>query len=194
MLRSRMLLLLAGWLMLTTAAYALILTGEQRGAGMDGTLLILLATLIGGVSLLAAFVTLFGSGFHRSPTRFRSFLMCMAVAASCAGVLPVLYYGRVLYLKDQEEAKRFVEQRIADASVRVAEGQPWPATQEHFIAGQPLPRLLRGKRFYTHEADDHFVIDIPVDFGIAWVYDSRRATWPRNSCTRSASRVRSNSS
>lgn len=177
MLRSRILLFFGGWLILTTAAYALILTSERRGSGMDGALIFLLTMLVGGAALLAAIVSGILSAAYPTPGRVRSIMMCLALAASCAGVLPVLHLGRQLYRQDLDEAKRFLEQRMVEARSRHDAGQPWPANPDELVAGHSLPRILRGKRFHIEQSDEHVEITIPVDFDKAFIYNSHRGFW-----------------
>lgn len=177
---SRILLFLAAWLIVTAGGYALILTHPERGTGMTGSMLMAFAFLGGGACLLNAFAIFVAAAMKRDPVRFVRFVMWMAAAASFAGAFPLLYYGRTVYLREQEQAKAFVEQRIADAEQRLSNGEPWPATQEASVAGHPLPRILRDTRFYRYEGGQQFEVVIRVDFSGGWIYHSHRGTWYRS--------------
>lgn len=145
----------------------------ERGSGMDGILLILLAVFGGGASLIAAMLAIIPVGKRRGPWPL---LIRLVVAASFFSLIGVVRYGGYLYRIDQEEAKRFVERRIA--AVRAADANSsFPATQEEFVAGQPLPRLLRNQKFYFHDGGSDFHIEIRVDFDGGWNYSSRRPEW-----------------
>jgi hypothetical protein len=176
----RLLLSASAWLIPTFAAYALILTSDQRGTGMSGVLLFVVAAIGGAACLLNVIAIFIAAMLRRDRERFRRFVMWMAAAAWFAGMLPVLYHGRTLYLRDQEEGKRFVEQRIAEAQQRRLAGRPWPTTQDDFLAGHSPPRILREKHFYHFKADDQFETVIPVDFDGGWIYHSRRGQWYRS--------------
>ena len=176
----RTLIFLSVWLIPTGVTYALILTSDQRGTRMTSAGLFALAAIGGGVCLLNAFAIFIPARLRRDQERFRRFVTWMAAAASCAGMFPVLDHGRTLYAREQEDAKRFVEQRIADARRRHDAGHPWPTSQDDFLAGHTPPRILRGKHFYRYEGGEQFQVVIPVDFDGGWIYHPRRGTWYRS--------------
>ena len=162
------------WLLLIggLAGYILFET-RSRGANMGGTLLMLLSGVLGAISLLTAlFPLLVQTGRHRTTSMF----VRLVVAASFFGLAGTLKYGKHLYTSDQEEAKQFVEQRIAELSTNA----PFPATQDAFINGHPLPHLLRKERFYVQESDGQFSIFISVDWDGGWSFNSITRRWHRS--------------
>ena len=165
------------WLVFVAALSAYIVFGTaERGSGMDGLLLVILAVFGGGASLIAVMVAIIPIGKRRGPWPL---LIRLVVAASFFSFIGAVRYGGYLYRIDQEEAKRFVERRIA--AVRAADANSsFPEAQEEFVAGQPLPRLLRNQKFYFHDGGSDFHIEIRVDFDGGWNYSSRRPEWMRS--------------
>ncbi len=163
------------WLAVVAAFSAYTVFGtRQRGSGMDGFLLAMFAILGGGVSLLAVMVW----PLNKRATRM-SLLIRVIVAASFFGLIGVVRYGSYLYSRDQEEAKRFVESRIAAVRASSA-SNAFPATQDEFVNHQALPRLLRNQKFYFYDGGSDFHIEIRVDFDGWWRYTSNRPEWMRS--------------
>ena len=105
--------------------------------------------------------------------------MRLIVAASFFGFVGVARYRNLLYLRDQDEAKHFIDQRIAE--LRASDSAAtWPTTQDEFINNKPLPRLLRKTHFYFHDGGDHFHIEIPIDFDGGWTYSDSHPQWYRS--------------
>ena len=165
------------WLVCVGAIDAsIVLFSRDHRSGTDGLFLITLGVFGGGVALLFAGLALLPA---RENGRRGSFALRLIVAASFFGFIGVARYRNHLYLRDQDEAKHFIEQRIAE--LRASDSAAtWPTTQDEFVNHQPLPRLLRGQHFYFHDDGGHFHIEIPVDFDGGWMYSDSHPQWIRS--------------
>ena len=70
---------------------------------------------------------------------------------------------------------------LIDESPTSALGGEQPASQDEFVNRQPLPRLLRSRRFYFRDSEREFHIEINVDFDGGWNYSTARPVWMRSS-------------
>ncbi len=165
------------WLLFLTAYSAYILyVSPERGSGIGGTSLVMLGIFGGGVSLLFAMLAVLPLNRGKGTA---SLLIRLIVAASFFGLIGVVRYGNYLYRLDQEEAKRFVDRRVAEVRATATDA-PFPATQDEFVNNKPLPRLLRNQKFYFREGGNQFRIQIRVDFDGGWIYSSYRPMWVRS--------------
>jgi hypothetical protein len=141
---------------------------------MDGLLWVTLGLFGGGIALVAALLTLLNP-----KNGIRELLMRLLVAASFFSLVGAVRYGGHLYLLDQEEAKAFIDRRIAEIRAG-GPNTPFPPTQNGFVGENQLPRLLRGQTFYFHDGGDQFHIEVRVDWDGGWGYHSQNEHWRRS--------------
>jgi hypothetical protein len=165
------------WLVFVAGVYAYILFGtRERGSGMVGSIWTILGVGGGAMALLFTMIAL---SPLREGRRGRLVAICLTVALSFFGLIAVVRYGGQLYRLDQEEAKKFVERRIAEFRSRGSDATV-PASQDEFVNQRPLPRILRGQRFYFRDGEREFHIEIRVDFDGGWNYSTARPVWMRS--------------
>ena len=171
-MRKREMLFLPGALVICF----FLLGSRGRGVGFSGGIQALLMVWVGIPVLVCGvirFVMFFRLGREQDLLRLRSVIVLILSIGAISATYPI---GKILLNRDIEEAKAFCEELISRDVFALERGGRYPDSLKGLVIEEELPRLLRGREFYS-SAGDTFEFHFEYGFGYGWYWNSRAGRW-----------------
>jgi hypothetical protein len=164
-------------LAITAAVDLSILFGfENRGASTIGEMLLILAILFGGASLVTALAMCVVR--FVAPLRFGRDIVLQAFAVTFFFLQFALVREAGVHLMKGEvrEAKQYCN--VVIAQIRKNGEGKYPQTLDDTKLPLSKPRLLKRRTFYKPSNDlREYVLSFSWDFECSWVYSSKYGRW-----------------